>query len=196
MGTYPRFVQTEFRRFQDEAEAYPDVFFRRDRPILLDKAREAVAGLLKASTKECVFVRNATTGVNPVLRNLVFSEGDVIVYFATVYGAVENTIVHLCETTPVRAVKVQYQLPVSHDELVKRFLAVVAQAKAEALNVRVAVFDAIVSQPGVRFPFERLVEACRQEGILSVIDGAHAIGQIPLDLGALQPDFFVSNCHK
>ncbi|KAL1981383.1 hypothetical protein VTN96DRAFT_2726 [Rasamsonia emersonii] len=195
-GTYPRFVQNELRRFQDEAEAYPDVFIRRDRPILLDKAREAVARLLKASSKECVFVRNATTGVNTVLRNLVFSEGDVIVYFATIYGAIENAIVHLCETTPVRAVKVQYQLPVSHDELVKRFQAVVAQAKADGLNVRVAVFDTIVSQPAVRFPFERLAEACRQEGILSVIDGAHAIGQIPLDLGTLQPDFFVSNCHK
>ncbi|KAL1965525.1 hypothetical protein VTN77DRAFT_5608 [Rasamsonia byssochlamydoides] len=195
-GTYPRSVQHSLRQFQDAAEAHPDMFLRRDRPILLDEARSAVGKLLNAPTHECVFVRNATTGVNTVLRNLVFSEGDAIVYFATIYGAIENAIVHLTETTPVRARKVEYQLPLSHEEIVQRFRDVVAKAKADGLTVRVAVFDTIVSQPAVRFPFERLIEVCREDRILSVVDGAHAIGQIPLDLGTLQPDFFVSNCHK
>lgn len=147
-------------------------------------------------TNECVFVKNASTGVNTVLRNLVFNEGDVIVYFATIYGAMEKTIISISETTPVRGLKVEYEFPISHDELVKRFRDVVVGAKQKGLNVRLAVFDTIVSMPGVRFPFEKLVEACREEGILSLIDGAHAIGQIQLNLAQLDPDFFVSNCHK
>ncbi|KAH3590976.1 hypothetical protein KXW46_002704, partial [Aspergillus fumigatus] len=195
-GTYPVAVQTALRHFQSQVEARPDPFIRHIQPQLIDEARRAVASLLNVPTNECVFVKNASTGVNTVLRNLVFKQGDVLVYFDTVYGAVEKTLVSLTETTPLQLRKVQYQFPISHDELVRKFLEVVASATAEGLTVRVAVFDTIVSLPGVRFPFERLIEACRAEGILSVVDGAHGIGQIPLDLGALQPDFFTTNCHK
>ena len=72
----------------------------------------------------------------------------------------------------------------------------VKQTKSEGLNVRAAIFETIVSVPGVRFPFEKLIKACKEESILSVIDGAHGVGQIPLNLGELSPDFFVSNCYK
>jgi selenocysteine lyase/cysteine desulfurase len=143
-----------------------------------------------------VFVKNASTGINTVLRNLDFKQGDVIVYFATVYNAVEQTLESLMETTPVQTRKVDYTFPITHDEVVRRFLNVVRQTKNEGLNVRAAVFDTIVSVPGVRFPFEKLIKACKEESVLSVIDGAHGVGQIPLNLGDLSPDFFVSNCHK
>ncbi|KAJ9318355.1 hypothetical protein DTO271D3_1612 [Paecilomyces variotii] len=195
-GTYPVQVRAALRKFQQDAEARPDAFIRWEQPRALDEARVAVAKVLNVPTNECVFVKNASTGVNTVLRNLVFNEGDVIVYFATIYGAMEKTIISISETTPVRGLKVEYEFPISHDELVKRFRDVVVGAKQKGLNVRLAVFDTIVSMPGVRFPFEKLVEACREEGILSLIDGAHAIGQIQLNLAQLDPDFFVSNCHK
>ena len=44
--------------------------------------------------------------------------------------------------------------------------------------------------------FQKIVPVLRQHNILSIIDGAHAIGQIPLNLKQLDPDFFVTNCHK
>jgi selenocysteine lyase/cysteine desulfurase len=64
------------------------------------------------------------------------------------------------------------------------------------LDVRVCVFETITSMPAARFPFEAISSICKARGILSVIDGAHGVGQIPIDLGELNPDFFVSNCHK
>lgn len=147
--------------------------------------------------EECVFVQNATSAINLVLRNLVYAKGDVIIYFDTVYGACEKILASILETTPHVAVrKVKYEFPCSHDLVVKNFLDLVKQIKSEGLNPKVALFDTIVSMPGVRFPFERLTAECKTAGILSCIDGAHSIGHMPLDLRSLDADFFVSNCHK
>ena len=147
--------------------------------------------------KECVFIQNATSGVGNVLRNLIYEQGDVIVYFDTIYGACEKLIASLMETDPnVAARKVHYELPCSHDVIVKNFIEVVKQVKSEGLTPKIALFDTIVSMPGVRFPFERLTVECKKADILSCIDGAHGVGHVPLDLRSLDADFFISNCHK
>jgi selenocysteine lyase/cysteine desulfurase len=195
-GTYPSAVRAALRGFQDEAEARPDPFIRYTTPRALDASREAIAKMLNVPRQECVFVKNATTGVNTILHNIPFQSGDVIIYFETIYGALEKGISSLIESTPLQARKVQYRCPISHDDLVAQFLDVVRKTRAEKLNVKIALFDIVSSLPAMRFPFERLTAVCREEGILSLIDGAHGIGQIPLDLGRLQPDFFTSNCHK
>ncbi|KAE8393667.1 pyridoxal phosphate-dependent transferase [Aspergillus alliaceus] len=195
-GTYPRTVQSTLHSLQNAAEARPDAFIRITRGKGIDESRLAVSKLLNVPVNECVLVKNATTGVSTVLRNLIFQPNDALIYFDTTYGAVEHGLVSLTESTPLQTRKVEYQLPISHDELVTRFRDVVTKTRNEGLTVRVAVFDTIVSMPGVRFPFETLTEVCRGEGILSLIDGAHGIGHIPLDLGALRPDFFTSNLHK
>ncbi|KAK2789962.1 hypothetical protein FQN52_005770 [Onygenales sp. PD_12] len=195
-GIYPRVVRDERRKFQDEVEARPDPFIRYYDAEYLDVSRTAIAKMLNVPVEEIVFTPNATTGVNTVIRNLAYAQGDVAIYFATTYGACEKMLIYATETTPLQTRRVEYSFPISHEEIVKRFLETVKQAKSEGLNVRFALFDTIVSNPGVRFPFERLLEECVIEGVLSLVDGAHGIGQIPLDLSELKPDFFVSNCHK
>lgn len=139
---------------------------------------------------------NATTGVNTVLRNLVFEPGDKILYFSTIYGACHKSIEYITETTPAESVGIEYTFPVEHDWLVDEFRRKVIAEKERNNKVRIAIFDTIVSSPGVRMPFERLLEACKELDVLSCVDAAHGVGNIPLDLEALDPDFLVSNCHK
>ena len=55
-----------------------------------------------------------------------------------------------------------------------------------------AVIDAIVSVPGVVLPWERMVQVCKEENVWSLVDAAHAIGHIPIDLSSAAPDFWVS----
>ena len=152
--------------------------------------------LVNAPTAEVVFVPNATTGINTVLRNIPFQAGDHILYFATIYGACEKTVNYVTETTPASTVKIPYTYPVEDDWLVSEFQRKVKEVEDAGGKVKVAVFDTVVSMPGVRVPFERLVKACRELGVLSCVDGAHGVGHVELDLGALDADFFVSNCHK
>lgn len=163
---------------------------------MLDESRKAVAELLNAPVEGVVFVPNASTGTNTVLRNLVYSPGDVIIYFATVYGACGRTVTYITETTPASSHMIEYTYPLSDSELCAKFEEAVKEIKASGKNPRIAIYDTIASQPGVRMPFERLTELCRQYGILSCIDGAQGVGGIPTDLTKIDPDFYVSNCHK
>jgi len=143
-----------------------------------------------------VFVPNATTGVNTVLRSLKFEDGDYILYFATIYKACDTTVEYIVETTPAKRVKLEYTYPVEDDWLVNAFYEKVQEVKNTGGRVKIAIFDTVVSMPGVRVPFERLTEACKELGVLSCLDGAHAVGHINVDMGKLDPDFFISNCHK
>jgi selenocysteine lyase/cysteine desulfurase len=201
------------RRFQDAAEACPDSFIRYDYPRLVDESREAMGKvdspfltnsdylltslqILNAPAETLVFVPNATTGINTVLRNLTFESGDHILYFSTIYGACEKTVAYITETTPASSLKVSYTYPIEDAWLVDEFRAKVKEVESAGGKVKLAIFDTIVSMPGVRVPFEQLTQLCKELGVLSCIDGAHGVGHIPLDLSTLDPDFFVSNCHK
>ena len=128
-----------------------------------------------------------------MLRNFSFKDGDKIVYLSTAYGAVEKTMQYLAESTPVEIVEFEMTLPISGHDLVEGFGAVL---KEHGSSVKFAIFDTIVSMPGIKLPYEKLTQICRENGVFSLVDGAHGIGHIPLDLSSFQPDFLVTNCHK
>ncbi|KAH8744948.1 aminotransferase family protein-like protein [Hyaloscypha finlandica] len=196
-GTFPKVVRDRQRELQDLMEARPDTYLRYTYLELLEESRKAIAPLLGVCMDEVVFVPNATTGVNTILRNLVYQKGDVILHFATVYGACEKTIDSLCETTQVERVCIALDYPAEDEDIVCKFKNVVQNLKDARKNIKVAMFDTVLTFPGARFPWEALVKACKDLGILSLIDGAHGIGHIDLtNLGEVGPDFFTSNCYK
>ncbi|KAK0627388.1 pyridoxal phosphate-dependent transferase [Immersiella caudata] len=199
-GTIPRAIQAKLRDYQDQAEARPDAFIRYREKELLDESRAAVAKLLNAPVDTVVFVSNATLGVNTVLRNLYWADDkkDEILYFDTIYGGCAKTIDYILETAygrvSARCIPLTY--PCSDDEVLAAFTREVAASRAQGKRPKVCIFDVVSSLPGIRFPFEAITAACKEANILSCIDGAQGIGMVPLDLNALDPDFFVSNCHK
>ena len=196
-GTYPTTVLKRLRRCQELAEARPDTFIRWDIPRELDSSRAALASFLDVPASEIVLIQNATTGVNTVLRSLRYEKEDVIIYFSTLYGACEKTVSYVCETTDAEAVGIDLHYPCKDEQVVEKFrLAIRNVNEQPGKKVRIAIFDTVTSLPGVRVPWEDLCSICREQGILSMVDGAHGIGHIRLDLKGADPDFFVSNCHK
>lgn len=197
-GAFPTAVRDRQRELQDQTEARADYFIRYIFPDLLDQAREAVSPLLGVATDEVVFIPNVTTGMNTVLRSLVFEDGDVILHFSTDYDANYKTIDYICESTPAEQLLIEIDYPIEDDEIVERFRDMVGVVNRNgSQKVKIALFDTVVAFPGVRMPWEALVRACRELGVLSLIDGAHGIGHIDLTgLGEVGPDFFTSNCYK
>ena len=202
-GTFPSSVRDRQRTLRDETEARPDTSIRFAYPRLLQQAREAVAPLLGAATDEVVLLPNATTAVNIVLRNLCQRESVMVLYFSTIYPSCLKTIQSLEEETAgaVTSHCVDLAYPVEDYEITDRFRAAVeelASARIDAKGrVTVAVFDTVLTFPGVRFPWEPLVRICKEYGVMSCVDGAHGVGHIDLThVGREGPDFLVSNCYK
>lgn len=196
-GAFPSVVRDYQRELQGLIEARPDHFIRYSLPKLLIDSRAAIAPLLGVSTDEVVIIPNATTGVNTVLRNLIYQDKDVILYFSTAYGACDKSINYICETTKAVSKVVVLEYPIEDEEILNRFKGAIEEVEKEGMRVKLAMFDTVLTFPGARMPWEALVQACRNSGILSLIDGAHGIGHIDLTkLGEVSPDFFVSNCYK
>ncbi|KAI0127242.1 pyridoxal phosphate-dependent transferase [Xylariales sp. AK1849] len=199
-GACPRDIQKRLRYYQDLTEARPDPFIRYDLPKLLDKARDAVSKLLNAPTETVVFVPNASMGINTVLRSLMWDiDGkDVILYFSSIYGACGKTIDYIVDSNKglVTRREIVIDYPCEDEDILLTFQDAIRQCQMDGKRPRICLYDTVSSLPGVRFPFETITKACRDSGILSLIDGAQGIGQIQIDLTALCPDFFVTNCHK
>ena len=85
-GTYPQSVHKAKLAWQELAEQRPDYFMRKVYMHQLNKCREIVADEINANMSDCVFVTNATTGVNEVLRSLQWNRGDAILCYNTTYG--------------------------------------------------------------------------------------------------------------
>ncbi|TVY78146.1 Hercynylcysteine sulfoxide lyase [Lachnellula suecica] len=199
-GTAPRVIREKQRAYQDQCEAQPDPFIRFTYPKKLDENRAAIAKLLNAPLESIVFVPNATTGVNAILRSIAWHEDgrDEILYFNTIYGACGKTIEYVAEINRnlVQPREITTTYPISDADLLASFRAAIKASRAARKVPRLALFDTVSSMPGLRAPFEQLTKICKEEGILSLIDGAHGVGHVPLDLTALDCDFFTSNAHK
>lgn len=181
------------RRCQDASEAAPDRYIRYEYPDLLDNSRAAAASYLNVPVDELVIIPNVSTAVNAILRNLEFNKGDVIVYLDIGYRSNVNTIEYILETTPAESARVDFTLPCSDAEILTAFRNTILAQRGRA---KLAIFDTIASLPSVRLPFEQLTSIARENGVMTLVDAAHGMGHLPLDIKALDPDFWTSNCHK
>ncbi|KAH6974498.1 pyridoxal phosphate-dependent transferase [Ilyonectria sp. MPI-CAGE-AT-0026] len=199
-GAMSRYVREKQLEYQNRAESRPDQYIRYEYPEALDASRTALAGHLNVSPNTVVFAANATTAFNIIIRNISWAADgkDEIITFSTIYGGCNSTVEYVVDTNPglVSSRTILLTYPLEDDKILTLFREAVKLAHAEGKRPRVAVYDVVSSQPGVRFPFEALTAVCRELGVLSLVDGAQGVGMVELDLAALDADFFLSNCHK
>lgn len=194
-GACPKPVFAEYQRWQLELERQPVEFLGRRLPGLLREAREKTAPMLNLTADDFVFVMNTTEGMNVVARWLMLEHlkpGDEILTTDQEYGATNNMWDFACKYTGAIYKKVPITLPVTTpEEFVEEIWAQVTP------RTKVLFLSHLTSATALIFPVKELCERARAAGIITVVDGAHAPGQIsPLDIPALGADFYSGNFHK
>lgn len=190
-GACPKPVFKAYQDWQLELERQPVLFLDRRVDSLLDEARSHLAAYLGASSENIIFVPNSTVGINAVARSLKLNTGDEILTTDHEYGAMDKIWEFICQKSNAKYKRHPVLLPVKTSaELVDSFWLEVTN------HTKVIFLSHITSPTALRFPIEAICQRARQAGILTVIDGAHAPGQISINLDALGADFYTGNCHK
>lgn len=190
-GATPRPVFEAYQTWQRRLEWQPVQFLGTDIGQYLAEARAALGLYLNADANDLVYVPNATFGVNVVARSLRLGPGDEVLATDHEYGACENAWLYMSRERGFRYVRRPISLPLPGDaEIVDHLWAGVTP------RTKIIFLSHITSPTAVRFPVEAICARAREAGILTVIDGAHAPGQISLDLTAVGADFYAGNCHK
>jgi isopenicillin-N epimerase len=190
-GACPRPVFETYQAWQRELELQPVDFLGRRVRGLLAEARAALGDFVGTSADNLVFIPNVTWGENAVAHSLALQPGDEILATDLEYGAVDRTWRYYCEQRGIRYVNQPIAIPVTTPEaFVEQLWAGVTE------RTRVIAISHITSGTALILPVAEVCRRAREAGILTVIDGAHAPGQIDLRLDELGADFYLGNCHK
>lgn len=192
-GATPRSVLEVQRQWQERLERQPVRFVMSELPTLLRQTATTMAQFMGAEGEDLVFVDNASTAVNTVLRGLVgqLQPGDELLTTSHVYNAVRQTFKYICSITGARYVEVPVPFPIaSPQEVVQRVEAALTE------RTRFALFDHVTSATGILYPVEDLVRLCKSRGIKVMIDGAHTPGMLDPHLNRLGADWYTGNFHK
>jgi isopenicillin-N epimerase len=179
-GACPRPVFEAYQRLQRDLERQPVEFLARERrfPELLDAARLRLASYLGADPANIAFAPNASTAINAVVRSLELEPGDEVLLGDAEYGGMELLWEYVRRRTGVTLVRRPF------DEL------------DPGPRTRVVFCSHVEWTSGRVNDVEAVCGRARAAGALSVVDGAHAPGQVELDLESLGADVYAGNCHK
>lgn len=172
-------------------ESEPVRFFQREYQAALDQAREHLGALISAAPQDLAFVPNATYGVNSVVASFPFAPGDEILVPDHAYQACRNSLDYFAERSGARVKVVRIPFPgVGEEEVLERMLSAVTPKTV------LAMIDLVTSPTALVMPVARLVAELDARGVDTLVDAAHGVGMMPLQLGKVGAAYTTGNCHK
>lgn len=175
----------------EEFREAPYPWFGYEENTRLRELRDALAAYLGCNRDELALVRNATEANNVVTNGLDFAPGDEVLLTDQEHpggrcGWEQRALRHALKLNYVALPKP----PASTQQLLDLF------DRALTPRTKIIVFSHITTVTGVILPAKEICALARSKGILTHVDGAHAIGQLPLNLHDLGCDFYASSPHK
>lgn len=190
-GACPKEILDEFIRLQYLLESDPVNFMTRLGCDLLEESREALAAYIHCSAKDLLFVPNPTYAVNLIAKNIGLATNDEVLTTDLEYGAIDRTWSYYCEQRGAKYIKQPISLPIqSKEQVISDFW------KGYSSHTKVVFISQITSSTGLILPVKEICEEAKKRGLITVVDGAHVPGHIPLDLSDLKADFYTGACHK
>lgn len=160
-------------------------------PARLREAAARVAAFLGAEGDGLVFVDNASSGVNAVLRSIALEIDDEILVPDLAYGGVLRAATFIARERGAVVRTVSMPFPARDaGEYVRAIEAAIGP------RTRLAILDHIASETALVLPLAEMAAACRERRVAVLVDGAHAPGAIDVDIDSLGVDWYAANLHK
>ena len=156
------------------------------------KQREKLGKQFGCARDEIVFSRNTTDGLNTILFGLPFEKGDEILI---------THHEHVSALSPLNVIRDRHGVVLTEVEIPVLDLEhpdqIVDAFKSRITNrTKAILFSHIPYKTGVRLPAGTLCGMAREQGVLSIVDGAHCAGMIELDFNDMGCDFYAASGHK
>lgn len=190
-GPSPKPVREAFADWTDRLEQNPMGFFLHECEEALEDSLQKLAGFIGTSRGNLVFVDNATFAMNIAAASVELEPGDEILLNDHEYGAVRRIWRHRCQQTGARLVVAELPATLNSDEeIVERLFESVSN------KTRVIVVSHVTSPTALVFPVEEICRRARERGIVTCVDGPHALATVDVSLRKLDCDFYCASCHK
>ena len=190
-GACPKPIFEDYQNWQLALERDPVDFFVNKGNVQLQKSKEALGKYINCDADNLVYTMNPTWAINIVAKSLDLKPGDEILATNAEYGALDRTWKYYCDKAGAKYVQQEIPLPLSSKE---EFIA--AFWKGYSKNTKAIFISQITSMTATIFPVKEICERAKDLGLLTIVDGAHVPGHIPLDLQELKADVYTGACHK
>lgn len=193
-GCVPRHVHERQIRYLTEIESHPDIWFRHSVFDYLRSATEKVANFMGVEAKDTFLLQNVTKATNTVLKSFPFKTGASILITSLTYSAVKSATQVITEQIEgVKAYHLRIPIPIQcEDDIVSKYEDFLDTHP----DVKFAIIDHITSPTAIVMPVKRLVSLCHEHNVVTLVDGAHAPGQLRFNIPDLDTDFYTGNLHK
>lgn len=184
----------EVRAVRDEwtarLERQPMKFFCQQMESLLGKTAETLATFLHTKAARLALVDNATIAMNIVAETVELQSGDEVLLTDHEYGAVRNIWNRKCQQSGAKIITARLPIPANDQEVVDAIETAVSD------RTKVIVISHVTSPTATILPVKSVCQLAKRRGILTAIDGPHAVAMLDLHLDDLGCDFYCASCHK
>jgi isopenicillin-N epimerase len=190
-GACPKDVFNVYQDFQRKLEADSVQFMTKTGLQYLATSKQALADYINCPKEDLVFVMNPSWAMNVVIKSLELKAGDEILSTDQEYGAVDRAFNFICKNTGAKYIRQKISLPLlSKEQFIEEFW------KGLTPRTKVVCLSQITSATALIFPVKEICEKAKELGLMTIVDGAHVPGHIPLDLSEIKADVYTGACHK
>lgn len=190
-GACPKPIFEAYQNWQLALEREPVDFFVNKGMRELQVSKEALAEYIHCDADDLVYTTNPTYAINIIAKSFDLKEGDEILATNHEYGALDRTWNYYCDKVGAKYIQQNISLPiVSKAQIIEDFFAGYTE------RTKAIFISQITSMTALIFPVEEICAKAKSLGLITIVDGAHVPGHIPLNLSTLQADIYTGACHK
>jgi isopenicillin-N epimerase len=190
-GACPIPIFEDYQYWQKALEFEPVQFLTKKREEAILVSKKVLAPYIGCHHEDFFFIQNPTTAINQIVKSLTLKAGDEVLTTNHEYGAIDKTFDFYSRKSGFVYRRQNISLPLlSKEQFIEEFW------KGYNEKTKVVFLSHYTSTTALIFPAKEICERAKELGLITIVDGAHIPGHVPLNLKEIQADFYTGTLHK